>query len=420
MGLGGVRDPSTGLDRAASLETGAALEVEKVRKVRARGRVRLGRGDHLAREDLEGGGGGGVGVVQRNVEEVVSQLEAAHAEHVAHAVRRGGGGGGHDGLVTRGRVEGMKERGWRWVSAASTWDKRKPGTRVGVRTRRRETARRVPAPRRRRRESRSDDERCGESAASRVANMRCGAEWPADVASDAASSSTTSTAGKKSGIRPTAPFDRPTAPSREKTVEIFRLTSVSRSDRGGSRDRHFDAPPRATRRLEPARSSSSSANGFSARLRTDARPSKPFANAPDPSGRAPHLIGLGRPPAGPATMGRGGDAQTSSNAGAGEVRTNRRDPTPGRLRHTRISLRAADHAAARQPRAAHAAREMTSRARAISPLRLKLPSFFFASPYPPAPSLTETNPPALAIRAVGRDHRRSRRRGRLPRVRPRQ
>ena len=73
----------------------------EVRKVRARGRVRLGRGDHLAREDLEGGGGGGVGVVQRNVEEVVSQLEAAHAEHVAHAVRRGGGGGGHDGLVTR-------------------------------------------------------------------------------------------------------------------------------------------------------------------------------------------------------------------------------------------------------------------------------------------------------------------------------
>lgn len=186
------------------------------------------------------------------------------------------------------------------MSAASTWDKGKPGTRVGVRTRRRETARRVPAPRRRRRESRSDDERCGESAASRVANMRCGAEWPADVASDAASSSTTSTAGKKSGIRPTASFDRPTAPSREKTVEIFGLTSVSRSDRGGSRDRHFDAPPRATRRLEPARSSSSSANGFSARLRKDARPSKPFANAPDPSGRAPHLIGLGRPPAGPA------------------------------------------------------------------------------------------------------------------------
>ena len=63
-------------------------------------------------------------------------------------------------------------------------------------------------------------------------------------------------------------------------------------------------------------------------------------------------------------MGRGGDAQTSSNAGAGEVRTNRRDPTPGRLLHTRISLRAADRAAARQPRAAHAAREMTSRARA--------------------------------------------------------
>jgi hypothetical protein len=70
------------------------------------------------------------------------------------------------------------------VSAASTWDEGKSGTRVGVRTRRRETARRVPAPRRRRREPRSDDERCGESAASRVANIRCGAEWPADGASE--------------------------------------------------------------------------------------------------------------------------------------------------------------------------------------------------------------------------------------------
>lgn len=70
------------------------------------------------------------------------------------------------------------------MSAASTWGEGKSGTRVGVRTRLRETARRVPAPRRRRREPRSDDERCGESAASRVANMRCGAEWPADGASE--------------------------------------------------------------------------------------------------------------------------------------------------------------------------------------------------------------------------------------------
>ena len=93
-------------------------------------------------------------------------------------------------------------------------------------------------------------------------------------------------------------------------------------------------------------------------------------------------------------MGRGGDAQTSSNAGAGEVRTNRRDPTPGCLRHTRISLRADDRAAARQPRAAHAAREMTSRARAISPPRLKLPSFF-SPPLTPRrlPSPKRTHPP---------------------------
>ena len=92
-------------------------------------------------------------------------------------------------------------------------------------------------------------------------------------------------------------------------------------------------------------------------------------------------------------MGRGGDAQTSSNAGAGEVRTNRRDPTPG-LRHTRISLRAADHAAARQPRARARAREMTSRARAISLLGSNSRPFF-RLPFPPRrlPSPKRTHPP---------------------------
>ena len=146
---------------------------------------------------------------------------------------------------------------------------------------------------------------------------------------------------------------------------------------------HFDAPPRATRRLEPARSSSPSANVFSARSRKDARPSKPFARAPDPSGRAPHLIGLGRPPARPATMGRGGDAQTSSNAGAGEVRTDRRYPTPGR-RHARISSSAVDRAAARQPRAARArARDDVTGARHFPSSAQTPPLFFSRLPCPP-------------------------------------
>ena len=155
----------------------------------------------------------------------------------------------------------MKERGWRWVSAASTWDKgnRAPASAcvpVGGK-RRGGCLRRVEGA-----ANRGATTRGVERARRAACEHAVRRGWPADVASDAASSSTTSTAGKKSGIRPTAPFGRPTAPSREKTVEIFGLTSVSRSDRGGSKT-VADAPPRATRRLEPARSSSSSANGFS-------------------------------------------------------------------------------------------------------------------------------------------------------------
>ena len=239
MGLRGVRDPSAGLDRAASLESGAALEVEKVREVRALGRVRLGRGDHLAREDLEGGGGGGVGVVQRDVEEVVGQLEAAHAEHVAHAV---GGGGGHGGLATRGRVEGMEEGGR--VGLA--------GRRRGARGNRAPASACVPVGGRRRGEclrrvegaaNRGATTR-GVGRARRAAWRTCGAARSGPRTARASgvsfnnSTSDTQLVGPErhlAGLCPTAPFDRPTSPSEPHQRRSSGLTSVFRFDRGGSR-----------------------------------------------------------------------------------------------------------------------------------------------------------------------------------------